>query len=185
MGRTQRQEIEQQLFDLIASFARDPLRFVEVAFPWGGEGDLAEHDGPDEWQRDILGRIRDGLPIGQAIRIAVASGHGPGKSALVAWIILWAMATMVDTRGVVTANTATQLRTKTWPELAKWHRLCLCGFWFAVPRRRSIRSIPKHQDTWRFDCSPGAKITPRRSPVCTIKASGSLSSSMKAPSFLK
>ena len=106
MGLTKRQQVEQQLFDLIASCGRDPLRFVEVAFPWGSEGDLAEHDGPDEWQRDILGRIRDGLPIGQAIRIAVASGHGPGKSALVAWIILWALATMVDTRGVVTANTA-------------------------------------------------------------------------------
>jgi hypothetical protein len=113
MALTQPQEIERQLFDLIASCARDPLRFVEVAFPWG-EGDLANHDGPDEWQRDILGRIRDGLlSITQAIRIAVASGHGPGKSALVAWIVLWALSTMVDTRGVVTANTATQLRTKT------------------------------------------------------------------------
>ena len=34
---------------------------------------------------------------------------------------------MRDTRGVVTANTAGQLRTKTWPELAKWHRLAING----------------------------------------------------------
>jgi hypothetical protein len=94
------QQIEQQLFALVASCARDPLRFVEVMFPWG-EGELIGHSGPDEWQRDILGRIRDGLPIGQAIRIAVASGHGVGKSALVAWIVLWGLSTMVDTRGVV------------------------------------------------------------------------------------
>jgi hypothetical protein len=92
---SQAQQLEQQLFELVASCARDPLRFVEAMFPWG-ESELAGHPGPDEWQRDILGRIRDGLPIGQAIRIAVASGHGPGKSALVAWIVLWALSTMVD-----------------------------------------------------------------------------------------
>ena len=55
---------------------------------------------------------------------AVASGHGVGKSALVSWIILWALSTLHDTRGVVSANTEAQLRTKTWPELAKWHGLC-------------------------------------------------------------
>jgi hypothetical protein len=147
------QQIEQQLFALVASCARDPLRFVEVMFPWG-EGDLAGHAGPDEWQRDILGRIRDGLPIGQAIRIAVASGHGPGKSALVAWIVLWALSTVVDTRGVVTANTAGQLKTKTWPELAKWHRLCLCGFWFMRTATAIYSADPEHEDTWRIDCIP-------------------------------
>ena len=42
-----------------------------------------------------------------------------GKSALVAWIILWSLSTFPDTRGVVTANTENQLRTKTWVELAK------------------------------------------------------------------
>src|SRR5260370_39225465 len=57
------------------------------------------------------------------MRLAVAQGHGIGKSALVAWIILWALSTLPGTRGIVTANTEGQLRTKTWPELAKWHRL--------------------------------------------------------------
>jgi hypothetical protein len=47
--------------------------------------------------------------------MAVASGHGIGKSALVAWIILWAMSTLHDSRGMVSANTEGQLRTKTWP----------------------------------------------------------------------
>ena len=61
---------------------------------------------------------------------AVASGHGVGKSALVAWIILWALSTLPDTRGVVTANTEGQLRTKTWPELAKWHGLAINRDWF-------------------------------------------------------
>ena len=38
---------------------------------------------------------------------------GIGKSALVAWLILWALSTMEDTKGVVTANTENQLKTKT------------------------------------------------------------------------
>ena len=96
-------------------------------FPWGEKGSpLEEFEGPDEWQTKLLKEVRDGLKTtNQAVQEAVASGHGIGKSALVAWIILWAMSTMVDTKGVVTANTESQLKTKTWAELAKWHRLLL------------------------------------------------------------
>jgi hypothetical protein len=36
----------------------------------------------------------------EAIQIAAASGHGVGKSTLVAWIILWAISSFEDTRGV-------------------------------------------------------------------------------------
>src|ERR1700731_3183294 len=143
-------DLEAQLLALVASCARDPLRFVQVAFPWG-QGELAGHHGPDKWQAEILMQIRDVLlSPSAAIRIAVASGHGPGKSALVSWIILWALATMVDTRGVVTANTATQLHTKTWAELAKWHRLCLCGHWFVLTSTAIYAADPQHEKTWRI-----------------------------------
>ena len=105
----------------IGAFRFDPLGYVMFAFPWGVPGTaLADEDGPEDWQRDILGRLGTGLlSLSEALRLAVASGHGIGKSALVAWIILWAISTVRDTRGVVTANTEGQLRTKTWPELAK------------------------------------------------------------------
>ena len=109
---------------LAASWRRDPARFVREAFPWGEPGPLQAEPGPDDWQQDILTTIAEGLSPQKALQIAVASGHGPGKTALVAWIILWAMLTEADTRGVVTANTESQLRTKTWAELAKWFRLC-------------------------------------------------------------
>jgi hypothetical protein len=116
--------------ELVAEAARwlsrwraDPLLFVQEAFPWGGQGPLSEHQGPDIWQADVLSQIRDGLSPHKALQIAIASGHGPGKSALVAWIILWSISTEVDARGVVTANTETQLRTKTWAEVSKWYRL--------------------------------------------------------------
>lgn len=137
--------------DLVASCSTDPYEFVLIMFPWG-EGELAGFDGPDEWQTKILKGIRDGLlSIDEAIRIAVASGHGIGKSALVAWIILWAMSTVVDTKGVVTANTEAQLKTKTWSELAKWHRLCECGHWFELTATALYSKEVGYEKTWRID----------------------------------
>lgn len=142
----------QALIDLAANCSRDPLKFVLAAFPWSEPGELADFDGPDDWQRDILTSIRDGLrTIDQAIQIAIASGHGPGKSALVAWLILWAVTTVPDTRGVVTANTETQLRTKTWAELSRWHRLCLWAEWFALTATAIFSTIAGHDKTWRID----------------------------------
>ena len=100
---------------------QDPLGFVRWAFPWGEPGPLRDYTGPEQWQADVLREIGRKLEAGESpVRVAVASGHGVGKSALVAWLCLWAAATVPSTRGVVTANTETQLRTKTWTELAKW-----------------------------------------------------------------
>lgn len=131
--------------------ARDPLHWVETIFPWGGGGTSLEREGgPDEWQAEILGAIRDGLlNIAEAIQIAVASGHGIGKSCLVAWIILWALTTKTDTRGVVTANTDIQLRTKTWAELGKWFQMMPGREAFSMTATAIYaRSAPL---TWRID----------------------------------
>lgn len=163
----------------IAGFARDPLGFVLYAFPWGEAGTpLAACDGPDEWQRDVLAEIgaafdhgalgQNALTPGEAlsrvlqlapvqlapVQLAIASGHGIGKSALVAWLLLWAMATHEETRGVVTANTESQLRTKTWAELAKWHRLLICRDWFTLSATALYAAQPGHEKTWRIDMVP-------------------------------
>jgi hypothetical protein len=143
----------------IAGFARDPLGFVLYAFPWAVAGTpLAQSSGPDLWQREILGEIGAALAAGgdarQAVQMAVASGHGIGKSALVAWLLLWAMATHEETRGVVTANTDSQLRTKTWAELAKWHRLCLIRDWFTLSATALFAAQKGHEKTWRIDMVP-------------------------------
>lgn len=145
---------EDELIADIAGFSNDPLGFVHYSFEWG-KGDLLDHPGPDDWQTEILSAIGNGiLTPNEAIQIAIASGHGIGKSALVAWIILWALSTYEDTRGIVTANTATQLQTKTWPELAKWHNLYIARHWF-VYTATSIYSAQKdHEKTWRFDMIP-------------------------------
>ena len=143
---------EKELISDIVKCHHDPYGFVKYSFPWGQPGPL-EHEKIEVWQADILKAIGAGLlTITEAIQLAVASGHGIGKSCLVAWIILWAMSTRENTRGVVTANTATQLVTKTWPELKKWHNLFIAKHWFLVTAT-AIYS-PAHEKTWRMDAIP-------------------------------
>jgi hypothetical protein len=139
----------------LAKYSSDPLGFVYWAFSWG-EGELREYpDGPEQWQQDILTLLGEGLiTIDQAIQIAVKSGHGIGKSALVSWIILWAMSTFEDTRGVVTANTENQLKTKTWVEVATWYRRFIAKEMFKMTATALFSSDPAHERTWRIDMVP-------------------------------
>lgn len=150
---------ELELINDMGSFTHDPFSFVIYAFPWGEEGELKEYNGPDEWQvqtlKDIGSKLKQNkITTSQAIQIAIASGHGVGKSALVAWIILWALSTHEDTKGVVTANTETQLKTKTWAELAKWYRLFIAKHWFTFTATSIFSVDPEHEKTWRFDMIP-------------------------------
>jgi len=127
------------LVEHIAGFRDDPLGFVLFVFPWGEKGTrLHDQEGPDEWQREFLIRLGeesskrgrgDGANL-PAIQMAVASGHGVGKSALVAWITIWMVSTRFDPQVIVTANTLGQLSGKTWRELSKWHRMALHRDWF-------------------------------------------------------
>jgi hypothetical protein len=96
-------EDERRLVAGIKRCRGDPLKFVRFAFNWGS-GELADYDGPDDWQSEILAAIRDGLTPQEALRVAVASGHGIGKSALISWIILYCLSTMTDCLGIVTAR---------------------------------------------------------------------------------
>lgn len=150
-----------EMIDRCAQYSKDPLGFVRWAFEWG-EGELRGEAGPDEWQIDqlqIIGqRLRGGADaaevLSEATQIAVASGHGIGKSALVAWLILWAISTFEDTRGVVTANTEKQLQNKTWAELSKWHRRCITGLLFECTATAIFSRDKAHEKTWRIDAVP-------------------------------
>jgi hypothetical protein len=151
---------EELLLDL-AAFTNDPYGFVLWAFPWGEAGELFNLPGPHPWQAKVLREIRDGLKTpAEAILEAVASGHGIGKSALVSWIILWAISTFEDTRGVVTANTMTQLQTKTWAELGKWYRLFLAKELFKLTATAIYSCDPERDHTWRIDMVPWSKERP-------------------------
>lgn len=159
MARARRAPVTEQeraLRELIASYWDDPLGFVLVAFRWG-EGELEAFDGPDEWQRRFLSDLGDeikergfdGAMSVLAIRMAASSGHGVGKSALVAWLILFILSTRPYSRGSITASTVTQLTTKTQPELAKWLRRCICGHWFRLDTAKIV-ALESPED-WRAD----------------------------------
>lgn len=152
-------DVEREFVEDMGRLSFDPLAWVYYSFPWGEAGtSLSDHDGPDVWQIEVLSAIRDGLLTpDEAILLATSSGHGIGKSSLVSWLILWALSTFPDTRGVVTANTATQLRSKTWAELTKWHNLFVLKHWFSVTATAIFSSDPAHEKTWRVDAIPWSK----------------------------
>jgi hypothetical protein len=149
------------LAEKLGAFRYDPLGFVIFAFPWGEVGSrLEDETGPDVWQADILKGLGADLKagallkdaVGTAIKVAVASGHGIGKTALVAWIILWFQSCFPFNQTVVTANTKTQLLTKTWRELAKWHRLLINRDWFEWTATQ-FKHV-KYPDSWFASAIP-------------------------------
>jgi hypothetical protein len=88
-------------------WAEDPRRFVCEAL-----GAV-----PETWQDDALAAIAGGER-----RLAIRSGHGVGKTALQAWLMLWFGITRADAKIPATAPTAHQLVDLLWGEAAKWHR---------------------------------------------------------------
>lgn len=132
------EQIEVLLREDMSRFYADFHGFVKYVFPWGKKGGELEHKAPDKWQIDFMDWVSERVKAGEfngidpvkPIRKAIASGHGIGKSALVAWLILWIMCTRPSCRGTVTANTADQLQSRTWAELSKWMRRSLVSHWF-------------------------------------------------------
>lgn len=146
--------VDLEIADFVAECYHDPLKFVLGAYPWGEPGPLKEHPGPDTWQTDCLLEIGrqvqargfDGHNAVSPVRSVVSSGHGIGKSVLVAWIVDWIMSTRPHAQGTVTANTFTQLQTKTWASIQRWTKLCLTGHWFVINADRIYH--PSHKESW-------------------------------------
>ena len=156
----QQDKLELRLAEECSQYYADPYGWVLWAFDWG-RGDLEGWDGPDVWQRDILNEIGeqvrergfDGVNPVDPIQMAVASGHGIGKSALTAWLILWIMSTRPFSKGIVTANTSDQLKTKTWAELGKWRSRCIVGHWFEYNSGKGSMMLyhKSYSESWRVD----------------------------------
>ncbi|HAZ61034.1 MAG TPA: terminase [Gammaproteobacteria bacterium] len=163
--------------DLAADMARyydDPLGWVMYAYPWDTDPGLqlvrlsepwasrypCKH-GPDAWACEYLDTVGaevrrrgfDGRAPVPALQMAVASGHGIGKSTLTAWLVGWIMSTRPHARGVVTANTSEQLATKTWAEISRWARLSITAHWWDITTGRGAMSMRHRQqpDAWRCD----------------------------------
>src|SRR3990167_4933570 len=134
---------EQQLMgDLwTPAIADDLLAFVRYVYPWGkANTPLQGINGPRKWQaedlyeisqhiKDNKGRIAlDQIP--EVFQKSTVSGRGPGKSAEVSWLVHWFMTTRIGSTIIVTANGEPQLRSRTWPEIGKWHTLSINDHWF-------------------------------------------------------
>jgi hypothetical protein len=160
MGAAESQELE--LIEDIAAFTHDPEGFTDYVYPWGEPGtDLEDALGPRVWQRkihqDIGKHLRNPVTRYQPLLIAVASGHGIGKSALIGQIVHWGLSTCEDCKVVVTANTDTQLRTKTAPEVGKWSRLAINSHWFVPTATAIYAADPDHEKVWRASFVPWSK----------------------------
>ena len=147
--------LEDQLIEDIARYADDPLGFSYYAYPWGEPGELEKYTGPKPWQEDVLSVIKHHLSCPETrfipLQLAVASGHGIGKSALVGQIIDWGMSTCADCRVQVSANTGDQLSTKTIPEVSKWFRLSINAHWWDVGVETIKSKQKSHAKNWRCD----------------------------------
>jgi hypothetical protein len=165
---------DEMLVQDMASFYASPLDFVMYAFDW--ENDQALHvcelqepwasrygskHGPDKWACEFMDQVGeevrargfDGQHAVPPIRFSTASGHGIGKSCLTSWICLWILSTRPHAKGVITANTAPQLETKTFAELAKWTRRCVNRHWWNITTGKGSLKIT-HKDypeSWRCD----------------------------------
>lgn len=134
---------EERLFSELVVHPRadDLAEHVIFSYPWREPNrPLAEWDGPRSWHIDQLDsisqhiennrtRVELGLPP-KIYQAAICSGRGPGKSALASWLIRWMATTRIGSTVIVTANTQTQLETKTWAELGKWQGMAINAHWF-------------------------------------------------------
>jgi hypothetical protein len=125
------------------SLKDDPLAFVLYTFPWGQQGTPLEHfPGPRKWQRQILSDLRDHIKANNGkvdfdtARLAIASGRGIGKSALVSWLTIWMLSSRIGSTTIVSANSEAQLRSVTWAEITKWLAMSLNSHWFEIAATR-------------------------------------------------
>lgn len=128
--------------------SEDLLKFIMFVYPWGKVGTPLEHfSGPRSWQRDEFNRVSEHIAKNKELirkgdfpevyQSGTASGRGVGKSAFVSMFNHWMMTCNLGSSTITTANSESQLVSKTWAELGKWQTLAINGHWF----ERTARSL--------------------------------------------
>ncbi len=161
MSQVELVDADMMLAEDLARFYADPLGFVMYAYPWDSDPSIqvcklkepwaSRYNcewGPDGWAcqyLDDLGeQVRErkfnGKDAVAPIRMAVSSGHGIGKSAMTGWLTCWIMSTRPFAQGTVTANTFTQLDTRTWAQIRKWVKKCITSHWFTVTATKMLHN---------------------------------------------
>jgi hypothetical protein len=151
-------DFERELHEFCGEHYADPLAWVRGAFPWGEDGPLSAYREPDTWQceflewlgSEITARRFDGIKPVMPIKGAISSGHGIGKGALVGMLVAFLMSTRRNAKGVITANTSTQLQDKTWAGIQTWVKRAITKHWFEL--NTSIMYRRGNRAEWK--CSP-------------------------------
>lgn len=146
----------------ISEYYDDPLGYVLDVFPWG-VGELSHATGPDTWQTEALRQIGkevkdrafDGHTPVSPLRFCRASGHDIGKTTLAAWLVCWIKDTREDSQGTITANTFTQLETKTWAAIKKWAKLAITREWWEIGAAKMYHR--ESRDTWFVACQSSSE----------------------------
>lgn len=148
-----RKQIDEELQGACVEFRDDPFSFTRFMYDWKHE-ELRDWGGPDYWHCEVFQCIKEYLagPDNSPLCIAIASGHGAAKTALAAWILRWFISCRPHPQIVTTANTETQLMTKTWRELAKWHKLAHNKDWFTWTATSYY--LNAHPETWKANAIP-------------------------------
>jgi hypothetical protein len=166
---------DELLAEDLGRFASDPLGYVMYAFPWDTDPSIqlvplqepwkSKYGcewGPDKWACEYLDALGEeikkrGFSVEtmqavEPIRTAIASGHGIGKSALVGMLTCFLLDTRPNSKGIVTANTGEQLRTKTFAQMSKWRKLSITAHWWDILEGDMVIRHKMHRTEWRVGC---------------------------------
>jgi len=118
---------------LLQRWRHDAIRYVRENF----------HVEPDAWQREVLQLVVK--PETQ--RLAMKACKGPGKTCVLAWIILWFLTTRPQAKVACTSITGDNLKDNLWAELALW--MGKSAFVTASFTWTASRIVSKtHPETW-------------------------------------
>ena len=148
-----KKQAEERLQEACEEYANDPAGFDLFMYDWG-TGPLRDWEPSEWWQAEVDQCIKEYLdgPDTLPLFIAVCSGHGAAKTAYVARRLRWFMSTRSHPQVVTTANTESQLITKTWREVAKWHKMAANGHWFDWTATSYY--LKAHPETWKANAIP-------------------------------
>jgi len=91
---------------LLAAWRRDAIRYVRDNF----------NVEPDAWQAEVLRLVVNPATT----RVAMKACKGPGKTCVLAWIILWFLTCHKQAKVAATSITGDNLKDNLWAELALW-----------------------------------------------------------------
>jgi len=115
-------------------FSENPCEFVTSTIDFE----------PTTQQAKVLSVIPEAIRLNKSI--AIKSGHGVGKTATAALLVLWYITVFPDARIICTAPSKGQLLDVLWPEISKWQQRFKFGEMFEWTKTRFYHKM--FPETW-------------------------------------